>query len=71
MFYNVTEAAFKGGLLWTTLLCGAIVLPERASEEMSEQMGVVEHDGWHDSGGEEYAQEEPIEPERVTTIRIR
>lgn len=72
LFYNVTEAAFKGGLLWTTLLCGAIVLPERASEEMSqEQMGVVEHDGWHDSGGEEYAQEEPIEPERVTTIRYR
>jgi len=27
LFYNVTEAAFKGGLLWMALLPGVIVLP--------------------------------------------
>jgi exopolysaccharide production protein ExoQ len=29
VFYNMSEAAFEGGLLWMTLLLGTIALPER------------------------------------------
>jgi hypothetical protein len=29
LFYNVTEAAFRGGLLWLVLLMGGIAMPER------------------------------------------
>lgn len=32
LFYNVTEAAFKGGLLWLSLLLGAVVIRERAED---------------------------------------
>jgi len=32
LFYNMTESAFKGGLLWLTLLLGALVIPERAED---------------------------------------
>ena len=31
LFYNVTEAAFGGGLLWITLLMGSLTVPQRAS----------------------------------------
>jgi O-antigen ligase len=34
LFYNITEAAFKGGLLWLTLLLGAIAMPERAEDRV-------------------------------------
>jgi exopolysaccharide production protein ExoQ len=34
LFYNVTEAAFKGGLLWMVLLFGAIVIPERTENRL-------------------------------------
>jgi exopolysaccharide production protein ExoQ len=34
LFYNVTEAAFKGGLLWLTLLLGVIAIPERAQDQV-------------------------------------
>ena len=34
VFYNVTEAAFQGGLLWLTLLLGAISLAEPAGEQV-------------------------------------
>ena len=34
LFYNITEAAFKGGLLWMVLLLGAIVIPERAEDRI-------------------------------------
>jgi len=30
LFYNMTEAAFEGGLLWMMLLMGAVTLPARA-----------------------------------------
>jgi O-antigen ligase len=30
LFYNVTEAAFGAGLLWTTLMMGSLTVPERA-----------------------------------------
>jgi len=29
LFYNVTEAAFKGGLLWLAFLIGAMAVPVR------------------------------------------
>jgi len=32
LFYNITEVAFKSGLLWLTLLLGAIALPGRTEE---------------------------------------
>jgi O-antigen ligase len=52
LFYNITEAAFEGGLLWMTLLLGAISLPQHAMHrvpsvaafegtEASEQLPVV------------------------------
>src|SRR5262249_51103719 len=33
-FYNVTEAAFKGDLLWLTFLLGAIAVPRYASSRV-------------------------------------
>jgi len=35
LFYNMTEAAFRGGLLWLTLLLGAIAIPERTARQFS------------------------------------
>jgi exopolysaccharide production protein ExoQ len=34
LFYNVTEAAFKGGLLWLLLLLGTIAISERAEDQV-------------------------------------
>jgi O-antigen ligase len=34
IFYNVTEAAFQGGLLWMTLLPGALAVSERAGDRV-------------------------------------
>lgn len=34
VFYNMSEAAFEAGLLWMTLLLGAIALPERAKHRI-------------------------------------
>jgi hypothetical protein len=31
LFYNVTEVAFKGGLLWLAFLLGAMAIPVRAA----------------------------------------
>ena len=39
VFYNVTEAAFEGGLLWLTFLMGAIALPERAEDRVNSLAG--------------------------------
>jgi O-antigen ligase len=33
VFYNMSEAAFEGGLLWTVILMAAINLPERARKQ--------------------------------------
>jgi len=33
LFYNVTEAAFGGGLLWITLLMGSLTVPRRAKHQ--------------------------------------
>jgi hypothetical protein len=32
LFYDVTEVAFKNGLLWLTLLLGAVVIPGRTED---------------------------------------
>ncbi len=34
LFYNVTEAAFGGGLLWITLLMGSLTVPQRSEDEV-------------------------------------
>jgi len=34
LFYNVTEAAFGGGLVWLTFLLGAIAAPRRAEDQV-------------------------------------
>ena len=34
LFYNMSEAAFENGLLWTMLMFGAIALPKRARERV-------------------------------------
>jgi exopolysaccharide production protein ExoQ len=44
LFYNVTEAAFKSGLLWLTLLLAAIAVPERTitlAPSLAEVSGVA------------------------------
>jgi exopolysaccharide production protein ExoQ len=46
-FYNITEAAFKSGLLWLILLLAAIALPERAEDRVPstaafENVGITE-----------------------------
>jgi len=33
LFYSVTEAGFRSGLMWLTFLLGAIAVPERASDK--------------------------------------
>ena len=33
LFYNVTEAAFGGGLLWITLLMGSLTIPQRVNHQ--------------------------------------
>lgn len=35
LFYNVTEAAFDGGLLWVMLLLGVVVIPEYAEARVA------------------------------------
>jgi O-antigen ligase len=41
LFYNVTEAAFKGGLLWLAFLLGALAIPVRAAAVIDESAGVA------------------------------
>jgi len=40
VFYNMTEAAFQGGLLWMLLLSGAIVVPARFEDKVCELLPV-------------------------------
>lgn len=42
VFYNVTEAAFQGGLLWLMLLAGAITLAEPIEESSTDDVVVHE-----------------------------
>ena len=47
LFYSITEAGFRGGLLWVTFLMGALTVPERAedrvhSSAVSEYVGTPE-----------------------------
>ncbi len=35
LFYNMTEAAFRGGLLWLILLLGTLAVPNRAERRLS------------------------------------
>ena len=42
LFYNMTEAAFKSGLLWIALLFGAIEVPARAGERAQEIAAVIQ-----------------------------
>jgi exopolysaccharide production protein ExoQ len=41
LFYNVTEVAFKGGLLWLAFLLGAMAIPVRAAAAIDESAGVA------------------------------
>ena len=34
LFYNMSEAAFSGGILWLVLLLGATAMPERAADQV-------------------------------------
>jgi exopolysaccharide production protein ExoQ len=34
-FYNMTEAGFRGGLLWMTLLVGVLAVPERTEDRLT------------------------------------
>jgi len=38
ILYNVTEAAFKGGLLWLVVLLGSVVMPQRSVEPLADKM---------------------------------
>ncbi len=44
LFYNITEAAFKSGLIWVTLLLGAIVVRAQIEEDSS-SVGTLENSG--------------------------
>jgi exopolysaccharide production protein ExoQ len=48
LFYNVTEAAFEGGLLWITFLTVALVAPER-EEQPAVAPGLSEDERFRDS----------------------
>jgi len=41
LFYNLSEAAFKHGLLWLALLLGAIALPEREEDRLLKEDKLV------------------------------
>jgi len=45
IFYNLSEAAFGGGLLWLTLLLGTITLTKRADAPLKQNSGPVLHRG--------------------------
>jgi O-antigen ligase len=40
LFYNVTEAAFRGGVLWLILLLLGIFVPERAEHRLRDAIGI-------------------------------
>lgn len=42
LFYNITESAFRGGLIWTTFLVGALALPGLADGE-NHRVGAIEN----------------------------
>ena len=44
LFYNMTEAAFQGGLLWMMLLMGAISLPVRAKGRVGRVVAIDSSD---------------------------
>jgi exopolysaccharide production protein ExoQ len=44
VFYNMSEAAFQGGLLWTVFLMGSISLPERAKKR-ARNVGAIDNAG--------------------------
>lgn len=46
LFYNMTEAAFKAGLLWMTFLLGVMVMPVRAEEAAPEEVPSPVRGGW-------------------------
>jgi O-antigen ligase len=41
LFYNVTEVAFKGGLLWLVFLLGAMAIPVRAAAAVEERPSIA------------------------------
>jgi O-antigen ligase len=41
LFYNVTEVAFKGGLLWLAFLLGAMAIPVRAAAAVDESASIA------------------------------
>ena len=54
LFYNVTEAGFRSGLLWITFLLGAITVPELAEDRV------------HSAAASEYAGA----PERLPSLPL-
>jgi exopolysaccharide production protein ExoQ len=40
LFYNVTEAAFRGGVMWLILLLVGIFVPERAEQRLRDAIGI-------------------------------
>jgi exopolysaccharide production protein ExoQ len=46
VFYNMTEAAFKGGLIWLTFLLGALSIAERIKSEAVDALGPRKASGW-------------------------
>jgi exopolysaccharide production protein ExoQ len=41
LFYNVTEAAFSGGIVWLTLLLCGLALPERQTEQLERPVRTI------------------------------
>jgi O-antigen ligase len=53
LFYNVTEVAFKSGLLWLVLLVGAMAVPARSEAAVAENVGAKRLPGSRDKNGVE------------------
>jgi len=66
VFYNMSEAAFEGGLLWMMLLLGAITLPERAKNRAQ---SVVTFDDAGAAFGDVFATDQPILTLEMTSQR--
>jgi exopolysaccharide production protein ExoQ len=59
LFYSVTEAGFRAGLMWSTFLLGAIDLPKRAAARVhafaTVDTGIADHHGQTTGDNHEYA----------------
>jgi hypothetical protein len=57
LFYSITEAGFRSGLMWLTFLLGVIAVPERASDKAL----VLDTSAFDNAGAKEVLSSVPLE----------